>query len=63
MCNCKDYNKCSKCGRYTCNSTIGYRDKPTVTVVKCIFGGKKKWVWKHTENGIELVFTEGELKK
>ena len=56
MCNCEDYNKCSKCGRFAYNSTIGYQDKPTVTGIKCIFGGKKKWIWKNTENGVQYIF-------
>lgn len=56
MCQCEDYNKCSKCGRYTCDSTIGHQNAPTESIIECVHGGVKKWVWKRTENGIEYDF-------
>lgn len=54
MCNNTDYRKCQKCGKYTCDSTIGHKNKPTESVIQCVFGGTKKWIWKHTNTGIEF---------
>lgn len=54
MCNNNDYNKCMKCGRYQIDLTVGHRNAPTESVVTCVFGGAKKWIWKHTEKGIEF---------
>ena len=55
MCENADYRKCTKCGRYSCDTTIGHRDNPTESIIQCVFGGIKKWIWKHTDNGIEFV--------
>ena len=56
MCKNTDYEICMKCKRYTCDSTIGHRNKSTESIIQCIFGGVKRWIWKHTEKGIVFVF-------
>lgn len=54
MCKNTDYKKCMKCGRYACDTTIGSKNKATESIIQCVFGGIKKWIWKHTDNGIEF---------
>ena len=55
MCNNEDYKKCMRCGKFQIDSTIGHRNAPTESIITCAFGGVKKWIWTHTDNGIEFV--------
>lgn len=58
MCTNTDYSRCMECKRYSCDTTIGHRDKPTESIIECVFGGIKKWIWEHTENGIKFVLAK-----
>lgn len=53
MCDNTDYEKCQKCNRFHIDNTIGHRNAPTESTITCSLGGVKKWIWKHTSEGIK----------